>query len=237
LNFQTLNAAHHDAKASQLRAARVLAIQLLPAIAIVLIGWGVDDLPAFFLNLARLGLSAVTMMAAITAVCLRLDLQPLRRGAAPIITESLQLGVLLLLSAALLWFLPFADRHRILTLHHDSWRFLGLAVCALGVAVRLSALRALGEFFSAYVTLQPNHRLVRDGIYKYIRHPLYLSLLLIPTGIALIFASGLAVPILILAVIFVFDRIKKEDHLLSQHFGLEFDDYRRNTQKLVPFVI
>ena len=203
----------------------------------MLIGWGIDDLPAFFLNPARFGLSAVTLIAAATAVSLRLDLQPLRRGPAPVSIQSLQLGVLLLLSAALLWSLPFADRHRILTLRDNSWRYLGLAFCTLGVAVRLSALKALGEFFSAYVTLQPNHRLVREGIYKYIRHPLYLSLLLIPTGIALIFASVLAVPILILAAIFVFDRIKKEDRLLAQHFGLAFDDYHRNTRKLIPFVI
>ncbi len=94
-----------------------------------------------------------------------------------------------------------------------------LLLCCIGVAVRVLALKTLGEYFSAYVTLQPNHRLVRHGIYASIRHPLYLSLLLAPTGMALVFASPLALPILALAAIFVLDRIRKEEHLFAAHFG------------------
>jgi protein-S-isoprenylcysteine O-methyltransferase Ste14 len=104
------------------------------------------------------------------------------------------------------------------------------------VIIRVAALRALGKNFSAYVTLQPNHRLVQDGIYAWIRHPLYLSLLLIPAGIALVFASLLAAPILILAVAFVFERTRREDRLLASRFGTEFDDYRRRARRLIPLV-
>ena len=103
--------------------------------------------------------------------------------------------------------------------------------------MRLLALKALGKHFSAYVTLQTDHRLVRHGIYASIRHPLYLSLILAPTGIALVFDSFLAAPILALAITFVVDRMRKEEHLLAAHFGLEFDDYRHRSWKLVPLVL
>jgi protein-S-isoprenylcysteine O-methyltransferase Ste14 len=218
------------------RPASLLAVQLLPAILLVLLGWGFDNLPAFFANPARSALAALTLAAAISVVLLRIDSQPLRRGAASVGRQSLQLGTLLLLSLALLWFLPFADRRKILTLHSTCWRFLGLLLCFIGVAVRLLAMRTLGKYFSAYVTLQPDHRLVRHGVYASIRHPLYLSLLLVPAGIALVFASALSLPILLLAGLFVFDRIQKEERLLSVRFPAEFEDYRRRTRRLIPLL-
>ena len=144
--------------------------------------------------------------------------------------------VLLLLSLCLLWFLPFADRRHILTFRQEYWRYPGLLLCCIGIVVRLLALKALGPHFSAYVTLQPNHRLIQDGIYANIRHPLYLSLLLAPAGVALVFASYLALPILLLAAIFVWDRIRKEERLLAAHFGPAFEEYQQSTRMLVPWI-
>jgi protein-S-isoprenylcysteine O-methyltransferase Ste14 len=36
---------------------------------------------------------------------------------------------------------------------------------------------------------------------------------------------------------FVLDRIRKEERLLAEHFGLEFEDYRRDTWQLIPLVL
>ena len=186
------------------------------------------------MNPGRVGLVALALAGALAVVTLRLDFYPLRTGSVPIGNQSRQLGMLLLLSLVLLWFLPFADRRGILKLTRNYWRYLGLLLCCLGVWVRVQALHAIGEQFSAYVTLQPNHRLVRDGIYSRIRHPLYLSLLLAPFGIALVFASYLALPILVTAAAFVLDRVRKEERMLSEHFGPEFEDYRLRTGRLIP---
>jgi len=220
-----------------LRSGFVLVVQLMPAILLVMVGWGFDNLPALVLNPARGGLAAVALAGVAAVLLLDLDLRPLRTGSPPVGKQSLQLGVLLFLSLSLLWFLPFADRRGILILKGSYWRYLGLLFCCIGVTVRVLALKVLGEYFSAYVTLQPNHRLVRHGIYRRIRHPLYLSLLLVPTGIALVFASCLALPVMLLAIMFVFDRIRREECLLADHFGSEFEDYRRCAGKLLPHVL
>jgi protein-S-isoprenylcysteine O-methyltransferase Ste14 len=220
-----------------LRFAFILAIQLLAGMLLIQLGWGFSDVSGFFLNPARAGLLVVALAGAVAVVLFHLDIRPLRRGSMPVGNQNLQLGILLLLSLALLWFLPFADRRRILTFHQNPWRYLGLLFCCIGVGARVLALKALGEYFSAYVTLQPNHQLVRHGIYRSIRHPLYLSLLLAPTGVALVFASVLWLPILILAAMFVFDRIRKEECLLALYFGSEFEDYRRRTWRLIPPVL
>ena len=219
-----------------LRSASILAGQLSICALLVLLGWGFDKLPALFLNPARGGLAVVVLVGATAAVVSGVDFHPLRRGITPVGNQSLQLGILLLFSLALLWFLPFADRRNILALQHSYWRHLGLLLCCIGVAVRIAALKTLDRQFSAYVTLQPDHRLVQHGIYARIRHPLYLSLLLIPTGVALVFASLLALPILVLSAAFVFDRMRKEERLLAAHFASEFEDYRRSTWKLIPFL-
>jgi protein-S-isoprenylcysteine O-methyltransferase Ste14 len=220
-----------------LRHAFILELQVFAGILLVLLGWGFDDLPAFFSNPARSGLAAVLLGGLLTAIVSGLDFNPLRRGSAPLGRQSVQLGILLLLSLVLLWFLPFADRRKILTLKQGYWRYLGLLLLGIGVTVRLLAFKTLGEYFSAYVTLQPNHRLVQEGIYGSIRHPLYLSLLLAPTGFALVFANSLAAPILGLAIVFISDRIRREERLLATHFGSRFEDYRRRTWKLIPFVL
>ena len=218
------------------RSAFILAVQIVSGVLLVSFGWGFDVLSEFLRNPARAGLTVVVMAGVLASIFLRLDFKPLRRGSVPIGKQNLQLGVLFIASLFLLWFLPFADRRSILTLRHDYWRDLGLLLFCIGVSVRVVSLDTLGEYFSAYVTLQPNHRLVLHGIYARIRHPLYLSLLLAPTGVALVFASSLALPILALAVIFVLDRIPKEEYLLAAHFGSMFEDYKNRTWKLVPFV-
>lgn len=226
---------------ADLRFGAILAVQILPGVLLILLGWGFDDLSGFVSNPARPGLIVLLVSGVVAAVLLKLDLRPLRKGSTPVGNQNLQLGFLLLLSIALLWFLPFADRRRILTIQQkywqDYWRYLGLLLCCIGVTVRVLALMALGEYFSAYVTLQPNHRLVQEGIYRSIRHPLYLSLLLVPTGVALVFANWLALPVLLLATVFTVDRIRKEERLLAAHFGAEFEGYRRRSWKLLPHVL
>ena len=216
------------------RSAWMLAVQLAPCIFLLLLGWGLNDVGDWFANPARAGFTAMIFAAAVTTIAMRLDLNPSRKGVTAVGWQKLELVVLLLLSLALLWFLPFADRRKILLLRSEWWRWLGLAMCAIGTVVRLLALRALGPWFSAYVTLQPGHRLVREGIYRRLRHPLYLSLAIGTSGMALVLKSVLALPILLLAIVFIQDRIRKEERLLAKRFGVAFEEYCRASWRLVP---
>ena len=93
----------------------LLALQLLVPIILILSGWGFQNLYTFLVNPARAGFAAVTLAAVVTAAACNLNIHPLRRGSRRVGSQSLQLGALLLLSFALLWFLPFADRRQILS--------------------------------------------------------------------------------------------------------------------------
>src|SRR6185436_16677648 len=46
----------------------------------------------------------------------------------------------------------------------------GIAVMLAGICVRWVAIYTLGKYFTRRVTILPGHRLVQNGVYKYLRH-------------------------------------------------------------------
>jgi protein-S-isoprenylcysteine O-methyltransferase Ste14 len=75
----------------------------------------------------------------------------------------------------------------------------GAAVIALGVALRLAAIRALGPAFGS-TTLPPPRRITR-GVYRAMRHPSELGLVLAAAGTALLLGSLLAAAITALVLV------------------------------------
>src|SRR5436190_1159992 len=63
---------------------------------------------------------------------------------------------------------------------------LGFLLCTAGVVLRYWARRTLGQFFTIGIVAQRNHRVVRDGPYRLIRHPAYLGLVLFYVGFPLL---------------------------------------------------
>jgi len=215
----------------------ILSLHLLAILIPMALGWGLDDLPAFFAVPARAGLILLITLGAIATLILRIDLNPLRSSPANRSKESWALAAMAAASILLLGFLPWADRNRILQIPRESVRSFGLLLCCAGGVIRILALRQLGPQFSAYVTLQPDHQLIQTGIYSRIRHPLYLSLLLAGPGVAMVFASQLVWPILAMTIAFIANRIKVEETLLAKTFSDSFLVYRHRTSSLLPFVL
>src|SRR6266851_7955233 len=91
-------------------------------------------------------------------------------------------------------YLPaYTDRKEFWTLDGDSVRWIGVALYAGGGALRLWPVFVLGRRFSGLVAIQPGHALVTDGIYRVIRNPSYLGLLVLSLGWALALRSGVGV--------------------------------------------
>jgi protein-S-isoprenylcysteine O-methyltransferase Ste14 len=74
------------------------------------------------------------------------------------------------------------------------------------------------------------------GIYRLIRHPSYVGLLVNSLGWALTFRSGVGVLLAAIMIVPVLARIRSEEALLLTHFGAEYDSYRSRTARLVPWV-
>lgn len=79
--------------------------------------------------------------------------------------------------------------------------------------------------------------LVQRGAYRYIRHPLYASLLLLAWGAFLKDASIPGVLLALAATAFLFITAKVEESENLGRFGASYADYIRRTKRFVPFVL
>ena len=110
----------------------------------------------------------------------------------------------------------------------------GVALSALGLWVRVSAMRQLGARFSPLVALQEAHTLETSGWYARVRHPGYAGALLASLGAAVTFGSALALPLLAAMALFQWQRIRHEERLLAAHFGEPWRAYAARTGALLP---
>jgi protein-S-isoprenylcysteine O-methyltransferase Ste14 len=99
----------------------------------------------------------------------------------------------------------------------------------------LAAIRKLGVQWSPVARIVKDHRLVMDGPYAYVRHPIYSGML------GLLFATGVAVStwpsVLVAGALGWYGtrmRIEREEKLLAEEFGSAFHDYQRRVPALLP---
>jgi protein-S-isoprenylcysteine O-methyltransferase Ste14 len=132
-------------------------------------------------------------------------------------------------------YLPaYTDRKGFWTLDGETIRWLGVVLFAAGGVLRLWPVFVLGRRFSGLVAIQPGHELVTTGVFRVIRNPSYLGLLVNSLGWALAFRAGVGVLLTALLVPPLLARIRAEERLLRTQFGGEYDAYCNRTWRLVP---
>ncbi len=145
----------------------------------------------------------------------------------------LQLSSMLVLFVALFDFLEFKYT-RFFQLE-PGIVILGFVLFLMNVLVRYRAIISLGAFYNPRVALYEEHSLIKEGPYRTIRHPLYLSAFLSVLSLSCIFNSGAALLLTLLAVIpAIVYRINIEEEFLLEHFGEEYREYAENSSKMLP---
>jgi protein-S-isoprenylcysteine O-methyltransferase Ste14 len=132
------------------------------------------------------------------------------------------------------WLPAYTDRRDFWTIDGDTVRWLGVALFAIGGALRIWPVFVLGNRFSGLVAIQPGHTLVTTGVYRVIRHPSYLGLLLNSLGWGLAFRAGAGVLVTALLIPPLLARIHSEERLLREQFGDAYDAYCARTSRLIP---
>jgi protein-S-isoprenylcysteine O-methyltransferase len=117
-----------------------------------------------------------------------------------------------------------------------SSRSMLLAACVLwlGIGLRLTAMRTLGSYFKFVVVIQPEHRVVQSGIYRYLRHPAYTGGLLILLAYGILFGHWVSFAFMTLSFAGIIRRIFIEEEALQQSLGEEYLEYMKRTWRLIP---
>jgi protein-S-isoprenylcysteine O-methyltransferase Ste14 len=119
-----------------------------------------------------------------------------------------------------------------------SWlRYFGLLIIVAGMILRFIAIKTLGKFFTVDLSIHDSHKLISKGLYKYIRHPAYAGSLLSFFGFALSLNNWISLIIIFVPVLssFIY-RINIEEKMLIEELGLKYNDYKKNTKRLIPMI-
>jgi len=114
--------------------------------------------------------------------------------------------------------------------------YISLAVALMGAVFASIARLALRENYVPAMAAFPPKKMVTTGLYRIIRHPAYFGTLIALIGFELALSSYLVIIALAFAVIII-AQIIKEEKMLSELYGAEWQDYVRQVPyKLILFI-
>jgi len=110
-----------------------------------------------------------------------------------------------------------------------------IAVGVFSVWLTTTAVKTLGKEWSLTARLVEGHKLATSGPYAYVRHPIYSGMLgmLLATGLAVSHWAALVAGLVVFFVGTII-RIRREEKLLREAFGEEFENYARRVPAVVP---
>ena len=112
---------------------------------------------------------------------------------------------------------------------------IGALLCAAGIAFAIWARRQLGSNWGMPMAIKDGPELVTSGPYAYVRHPIYLGILLAMLGSALVGGRGWLILAIAAAAYFVYSA-NAEEKIMMSRFPMPYSVYRRKTKMLVPWL-
>ena len=112
----------------------------------------------------------------------------------------------------------------------------GLCFIVFGLIIRWVSILTLRKYFTTNVVIQNGHRIIKSGIYRFVRHPSYSGSIISFFGLGLVFVNWLSIIILVVPITIAFmKRIKIEERALENAFGEEYIAYCKSTWRLLPW--
>jgi protein-S-isoprenylcysteine O-methyltransferase Ste14 len=120
---------------------------------------------------------------------------------------------------------------------HPVQGWLGVATLVAALVLFRVTHKQLGRNWSVTLETRTEHKLVTDGVYAWVRHPMYTSFLLSAIAQALLLPNWIAGPagLVGFAVLFLY-RAGREEALMIDAFGAAYRDFMRRTARIVPWV-
>ncbi len=122
-----------------------------------------------------------------------------------------------------------------------SW--ILLIACIVPLVFGVQSLRARGKPNKderpddQLLAFERTTKLVTSGIYKYIRHPLYSSLLFLAWGAFFKAPAETGITLALLATLFLNATAKADEAECNQTFGTDYQEYMKRSKMFIPFVL
>ncbi len=110
----------------------------------------------------------------------------------------------------------------------------GVVVTAAGIAFAFWARAYLGRNWSSSVTVKIGHELVRNGPYRWVRHPIYTGLILALAGTAIVRVEVRGLVAVVLAYVGFKIKSRVEERAMIDTFGASYEEYSRSTGAILP---
>jgi protein-S-isoprenylcysteine O-methyltransferase Ste14 len=125
---------------------------------------------------------------------------------------------------------------------HTLGQYIGLWGMYIGIVVMLVgfSLVILGwkQIHKEYWSLEEEQgRLVKTGIYNYIRHPQYIEFFLITLGMMLEWVTLPLIILYVLLLVLYYGLAKKEENDMEKEFGKEYTEYKKRTKMFIPYFV
>lgn len=113
------------------------------------------------------------------------------------------------------------------------WRWLGVPMIAGAMILLTPSLWAHGRKLTPLPEPNPQLGLIQTGVYAFIRHPMYLGLMLLTLGLAIFSMKRGALGVALAFVVFFNLKAREEERRLLQRYP-EYADYMRRTGRFLP---
>ena len=114
--------------------------------------------------------------------------------------------------------------------------YIGLIVIVIGLIIGILALKINKlDNFNITPYLKDDCKLITDGIYKYIRHPMYSSVIVSMAGVLILYYNTTDLVLYIILVINMLVKMYYEEYLWKNRTS-KYRSYCKNTKKLIPFI-
>ncbi len=141
------------------------------------------------------------------------------------------LGALLLFGP-----IPLSPWNALIVSHTPVAQAIAAGLCVLGLLGAIWSRRTLAENWSSQVVFKEQHELVERGPYRFVRHPIYTSLLLMVLGSALAIGRLASLGGVLLIVAGLWVKLRQEEELMLRHFPTQYTAYKSRVKALIPFV-
>lgn len=176
-------------------------------------------------------LVAVIVRKAFTAKHRKMDFAVDKKSTGDIVLLALDgIGMTIPLFYIFSTWLDFADYNMA-----DWVGWIGTCLFAVAIWVLYRSHADLGKNWTPTLAIQKKHTLVTNGIYQYIRHPMYAAHLLWAIAQILMLHNWIAgFSFIVVMVPHYLLRVGNEEKMLIEQFGGEYEDYIRKTGRIFP---